>query len=305
MKTAYRVLKVLVFMMAAGFGLSLLSLHHKNSSLTISPSRKSHSFKTSQGHAPIRTSQRIVSSGEGRAVSLPEDAGGRFSEEALYFDQKALAYLEEGRLEEAERILSDRLAADPGDFRAHLGMGILQHERGDNEAAMRELREVLHLDPHNVDAKFHLAEIVAFDMEEEAAPSELARAERYYQEIQDELPDRFDVQNGLATLYDLTNRTEEAIWIWESMAKEGSANSSVYTNLSNAYLGAYRIEQAAESAQTAIEADPKNADAYFLLGLAERNLGNQDSSAEAFRKATELEPANPIYLQIIEGPHSK
>lgn len=282
MKMVYRVIKVFVLMMMAGFALSLLSLHHKGPPARVAPLGRSLSVKAPQKLAPVLPQQGIVISGVGRK----EPSARQFEDE-----------------EEKKTIPPDDAAAD--DSEAHLGAGLLQHEAGNEEEAIKELQEALRLDPHNVDAKYNLAKILTFDLGEELDPSELKRAERYYLEIQDESPDQYDIQNGLASLYDLTDRTEEAVWIWENMARQNVADSDIYTNLSNAYLGMDQYEDAIASARKALEADPEDADAYFLMGLAERNLGNKDSSSEAIRKATELDPSNPVYLQNMEGPHPK
>jgi tetratricopeptide (TPR) repeat protein len=62
--------------------------------------------------------------------------------------------------------------------------------------------------------------------------------------------------------------------------------------LANTDLGNGRYVSARKRAEEALAADPKNADAYTVLGAAEWRAGNFESSTEAFRKAIEIDPKN-------------
>jgi cytochrome c-type biogenesis protein CcmH len=56
------------------------------------------------------------------------------------------------------------------------------------------------------------------------------------------------------------------------------------------------LEEMVVSLQERLRRDPDAADSWFMLGLAQREMGRHDAAEQAFRRAMELEPANADYV---------
>jgi hypothetical protein len=77
----------------------------------------------------------------------------------------------------------------------------------------------------------------------------------------------------------------------ETPAEVPTADSaSVLTQRAEAALGAGRSGEAMDLAHLAIVADPRAAEAYFVVGRVERDSGRQTEARDAFRKYLELAP---------------
>ncbi len=211
----------------------------------------------------------------------------------------ALAAMEEGRTDEARRLLQKRLAENPNDPQAHLGLGIVERLEGHPDQALARLNESLRLDPTNVDAKFNVAEILTFE-KPNAGALEKAEAEKHFVGLLQEHPDHYDLRNGLAAVYLQTGKVDQAIQIWEGLSRDAPEESLAHSNLSEAYLEAGRIEEAIAASQKALQADPNNSDAQFHLGMAALAQGDRRSAAEAIQKAAELEPGNQEYEEKLK-----
>lgn len=213
--------------------------------------------------------------------------------------ETALAAMEEGRTEEARRLLQKRLAENPNDPQAHLGLGIVERLEGHPDQALARLNESLRLDPTNVDAKFNAAEILTFE-KPNAGALEKAEAEKHFADLLQEHPDHYDLRNGLAAVYLQSGKVDQAIQIWEGLSRDAPEESLAHSNLSEAYLEAGRIEEAIAASQKALQADPNNSDAQFHLGMAALAQGDRRAAAEAIQKAEELEPDNPEYEEKLK-----
>lgn len=83
----------------------------------------------------------------------------------------------------------------------------------------------------------------------------------------------------------------------EDIAKKVSdakkvAKAASLVDLANKDLESGRYVSASKRANEALQADPKDADAYAVLGAARWRAGDFDGSTEAYRKGVELNPKN-------------
>jgi superkiller protein 3 len=68
----------------------------------------------------------------------------------------ATAYMEQGRMEDAERILNGVVAIEPSNAAAHNALGVLAIQRHDGAAARSHFEMAVELDPDLVEAHFNL-----------------------------------------------------------------------------------------------------------------------------------------------------
>lgn len=74
---------------------------------------------------------------------------------------------------------------------------------------------------------------------------------------------------------------DEAIRVYEQLARQGVSESALFYNLGNAYLSQGDSRQALQSYQKAASLDPRDADIRFNMALAQAQQGGGTSQAPA------------------------
>lgn len=210
------------------------------------------------------------------------------------------AFVEDGQIDQAKQVFEKKLAENPDDPEAYLGLGVVDRVKGSPDAALVKLNEALSRDPNNPDAKFNMAEILAYERGDGGTVAEKYLAERFYNELLEQNSSDPDLQNGLASVYLSSGRTDRSVGIWEKMVQEHPDESVLYSNLGEAYVKSNRPDDAIAVSQKALERDPNNSDAYFFMGQSEIAKGNQQQGVDAIRKAAELEPDNKDYQKKLK-----
>ena len=223
------------------------------------------------------------------------------------------------RLPEAMRLFDEVIALDPGTAGAHLGKAKVHFALGQSAPAITELRTVVELDPHHVEAIELLARdlIAAGDR-----PSAQQVLERGLAENSDSNPlyqawGRFLAQQGrfdeatlameraielaptdlapridLGSLWMARSRQAEAIPVLEEAVGLHPENDQALHILASAYLVAGRIDSARPMLEKALRLNPRNARAATDLGLVYERQGRWADALERFRQARSLEPGS-------------
>lgn len=242
------------------------------------------------------SADRLIAAGNTtEAIQVLQDALFESPDDQRLQTELAFAYIQDDQLEVAKQVFEKKMAEDPNDPEAHLGLGVIDRLSGNVDSALSKFNEALQIDPDNADAKFNMAETLTYERGQSGSAAEKFLAEKYYQDLLQQHPNHPDIQNGLASVYLGTGRTDKAIDVWEKTVLENPNDSILLSNLSEAYIEARRLDDAIVNSQKALENDPNNSDAYFFLGSAEVKKGNQQQGLEAIQKAIELEPENPSY----------
>lgn len=76
----------------------------------------------------------------------------------------------------------------------------------------------------------------------------------------------------------------------------GSEAANLYTELAAAYYQRGQYKAALERAEQAVTADARYPGAHYMLGLIDQSIGRADRAAQAFDRALQLDPDNPVYL---------
>ena len=113
-----------------------------------------------------------------------------------------------------------------------------------------------------------------------------------YQEVIDKVKERSDAPPDQVYLRALAhrklNQNDDAKEAFGALARGDGAWKEI-GNSGRALIGG-NLDEAAEAANKAVDADGNSAQARFQLGLVESARNNQQQAADAFAKATELDP---------------
>jgi tetratricopeptide (TPR) repeat protein len=120
-------------------------------------------------------------------------------------------------------------------------------------------------------------------------------AETAYRSALEINPELVDAYNGLATIYNAQGRFDEAAAMGSEASKRaasapGGAGAGTLYNQGVIYWNSNRFTEAMEQFELAVQADPKYAQAHFMLGRVYLNLGKLPEALKAFETYLEIEP---------------
>jgi len=214
--------------------------------------------------------------------------------------------LQQGRLDEAEGHFRQVLQDDPGNVRAHLGLGRSALERGNPRDAVAHLERSAASRLTEKASRVLLAQAYQQLGDAAAAGRERARAldlpadppwpDPFLEEVVSLMIGKHARLSRLQTLH-LQGREAEARELAAQVEKD---YPDVYWLVEGREQTRHGNLLAAEQAlRKAVELAPDSVDAWFDLGTVLVQLRDLAGAADAYRKATELEPAyGPAYLQL-------
>jgi tetratricopeptide (TPR) repeat protein/tRNA A-37 threonylcarbamoyl transferase component Bud32 len=183
-------------------------------------------------------------------------------------------------LEDASRALAlnDRLAP------AHIAMGMIQADKGENERAESEFQTALMLDPKNADAYRELASTYR-------ALGRMDRAEATYKHALDLRHDDWWSWKQLGVFYFNNGQLSEAERCFLEVIRLTPDSAKGHSNLGGTYLRMGKKAEAVGEFRNSLRLGPTS-DAYDNLGYIFYEDGNYTQAAAEFRKATQLAPRN-------------
>ena len=121
----------------------------------------------------------------------------------------------------------------------------------------------------------------------------LAEAESLLVEARRRFPEDGEAANNLALLYQITDRPDEAVELYEyGLARKPDDTGSRF-NLGRILLEQERPEEAARVFEEVLTWTPEDVEAWVNLGAAWEKLGKADDARTAFEHAKELAPRRP------------
>ncbi len=217
----------------------------------------------------------------------------------------ALAYARAGKAEQAENAFSELLAGKPDQVDILYNLALVHAKSGKTKEAIEEFEKALTLKADDLPSIYNLAILYA-------RSEQTDKAIELFKRVLDLEPDNLDARDNLAVLYERKGDDAAAIEQFQKILQVQGLESAdvVWTNCAALYLKKKDIAQAREAAKKAIAANPKNAQAYYQMGLAcEFNdagaaLGPGFDAAkclENYRKALELDPTLKHALSRIDA----
>ncbi len=107
--------------------------------------------------------------------------------------------------------------------------------------------------------------------------------------------------SNLGMICQITQRTEEAILLYQKAIQTNPNHPNAYTNLGGLHQNLGNLEQALASTLKSLELKPDNPDALMNLGGIYKDLGNLDQALASTLKSLELKPDNPDALKNLGG----
>lgn len=235
----------------------------------------------------LRSGRAALAKGDAtRAVALLKKAVARRPRNVPARLTLALALEQSKALREAERVLRDGLAEQPGQASLWGALGRILRHRGKYDQAVKALDRARKLDPKDPEPALQLGEIY-----ERYRKWEIARS--HYRAVltsADRPAHRVLAHRRLARLARRENKLTVAIAELRQALQIAPGRASLLGELGEALVLAGRPAEALPSLRRRVKLEPDSGPAQLGLGLALRELGSHDKAVRALRLAAQLRP---------------
>lgn len=183
----------------------------------------------------------------------------------------------------AIQLLRDAVAGDPGLWEAHYNLGILLADKGDLNAAERELAESAKLAPNAEDVAVALAEVRRRQGDATGAIDALQPFVKQY-------PDAKVAPIALVAALREGGKVKEAIEQGQRVLVYHSSDPYALSELALSNVELDEIDTAELLIEEALKADDKSAVAERTAGLISLRRGDDAVAFKHFQRASELDP---------------
>jgi protein O-GlcNAc transferase len=198
-----------------------------------------------------------------------------------------------GRLGDAERLLRELDARNPGNAEIRGTLGVVLALQGDAHKAAKRWNEActaytrgLELRPDLVEGWLNLGIC-------EKNRERLAEAERAYRRALALKPDYAEVHNNLAVVLRAAGRLEESVAHYQQALKHKPELAQAWYNLGNVQRQLGRDDDAGVSFDKAVKLRPDYAGAWNNLGNVRRLQGRLDEALACYETTLRLDPSHP------------
>ena len=202
--------------------------------------------------------------------------------------QRAKDFEDKGNLKASVVELKNALQKNPGNAQARLLLGQIYIKINEGEQAEKELRKALELGAGKESVNISLGQALLLQHEykralQEVRPTEQTSAQNRARILQL----HGDAQLGLGKL-------QEGCELYKQSLATAPNLAEIHTGLAKCAAVNKNFDQARSYLTHALQLDAKNIEAWLLLGDVENLVGNKEKSIEAYGKAIEFAPYNPI-----------
>ncbi|HEY0467931.1 MAG TPA: tetratricopeptide repeat protein [Polyangiaceae bacterium] len=185
--------------------------------------------------------------------------------------------------ERAIQLLRDAVGGDPGLWEAHYNLGVLLADKGDLNAAERELSQSAKLAPNAEDVAVGLAEVRRRQGDANGAIDALQPFVKQY-------PDAKVAPIALVTALREGGKVKEAIEQGQRVLVYHSSDPYALSDLALSNVELDEIDTAELLIEEALKADDKSAVAERTAGLISLRKGDDAVAFKHFQRASELDP---------------
>jgi len=231
--------------------------------------------------------------------------------------RQALAHHQAGRLAEAEALYRRVLSVQPRHFDSLHLLGVIAHQRGQNDEAVRQIDAALRLNPNVAgaysnrgnallalgrfkDAVASYDRAIALQPDFAGAFYNRGNALREMDRLGDALasydraialtPDHSDAWDNRGAVLAALMRLDEALASFDRAIVLRSDHANAFNNRGKALVDLKRMPEAVASFDRAVAIRPDYADAYNNRGMALRDLDRHAEALESFDRALALKP---------------
>ncbi len=197
-----------------------------------------------------------------------------------------LQHHQTGRLLEAETAYRDVLAVDPENIDALHFLGVIAYQRGAHTQAEDLISRALLRNTSNAPAYNNLGNALE-------AQGKLDEAIVCYEQALGLQPDYVDALVNLGAALRAKGELEKAVAYYRKALSVAPDVPTVYSNLGNALAQQGKLEEGADCLRKAIALNPDYAEAHSNLGNVLRNQDRLDEAMDSLRTALALRPDFP------------
>jgi tetratricopeptide (TPR) repeat protein len=208
----------------------------------------------------------------------------------------ALARVEHelGHVDDALKAITRAIKANPKTSAAYLIKGSLLEEMQRPANAAKAYREATRLNPKSKIAHYKLGSVLIKLGRNEEAERQILTAHRLS-------PTDRNSQIALGDLHLARGETDRAVDAYKAAADLDFKRSALpQAKLGEAYFRAGLLQEAAVSLQLAVRLDPKQAQAFLLLGTICMQLKQTEEAVRMFEAAVEIDPRLPEAQRLLD-----
>jgi tetratricopeptide (TPR) repeat protein len=204
-----------------------------------------------------------------------------------------IALAKKGRLDDALAEFDTALRINPNLSGVHVSIGNTWHIKKNLDRAITAYREAIRLDKTNAMAHYNLGNVLR-------EKGLLGDAIESYRESIRLRPGDVMTRANLGWALRAAGKPAEAIPHYRAILLAQEI-PEIRISLGNALFDLRQFDDAIAEYRTAIRTRPTNAEAYGILSMALRQKGEFRKALEEARRARDLEPTNPRWVQLIRG----
>lgn len=197
--------------------------------------------------------------------------------------RRALEIHQAGDTAAAQEIYREVLAIDPTNVDALCLSGIVAQQRGQREIALDLLHKAIAIEPENPSIVRTLANTLRL-------LGEPSSAAIYYSQAVSLEPENLVSLFNYASVLQQLHRHDAAISCYRAILKVDSSLPAVHNDLASALIASQRFEEALISLDAALFLKPEYPEALNNLGVVFKMQGNPESALRYFLEAAELSP---------------
>lgn len=198
----------------------------------------------------------------------------------------AMELHKQSKLDQAEGIYREVLAAAPNHPDALHYLGLMQYQRGRVDDAVQAISAALAVAPEYVDAHNNLGNI---HMEQKR----FEKAEACYRRTVELAPGHLGALNNLGSVLRALGRLEEAEPVFREALKLSADFFPLHYNLGTLLYEQGRAAEAVDHLFQAMVLDPEQAGSKVMLGIALMKLGRKEEAVAHYRQWLKEDPENP------------
>jgi tetratricopeptide (TPR) repeat protein len=229
----------------------------------------------------------------------------------------AIQHHQAGRLQAAEEIYRQILAAEPNQADAWHLLGVINAQTGNHQLAVEYIYRALTVKPDWAEAQANLGNALREQGKLDEAVSFLQRALQLkpdfalahnnlglafknqgklseavacYRRALELKPDYAEAHNNLGSVWQIQGNLPEAIACYRRARELNPGFAGAHSNLGNALREQGKLDEAVACCRRALELDPGSAGTYNNLGAALTNQGQFVEAIACYQRARQLQP---------------